>query len=145
MSTPTKTQTAAKIAATEDKRETGPAGLPNTKPVGVKPRLSDEERQKRKAETLANHERLLQARTQQVCQFLKDMGVASLAGRIAEYDDLSTEYVEASLLMVEERVAACRAALQARAVKTTAAPKVDLRAVAAKLQAQKLGTPAVGQ
>lgn len=145
MSTPTKTQTVAKTAAKEDAMQTGPAGLPNTKPVGVKPRLSDEERARRKAALLADHERLLEARTTQVCSLLKDMGVASLAGRITAYDDLSTEYIQASLQEVRARLEACEAALKARSVSATSAPKVDLKALAVKLAAQRAGTSAQGQ
>ncbi len=138
------TQT-AKTAATEDKLPTGPAKLPNTKPVGVKPRLSDEERQKRAAQMVADHERLLQARTQQVCSLLKDMGVASLAGRLTAYDDVSEPFALAAVQEVQDRLNACVAAIKARSASKPAAVKVNLAARAAALAAQTNGTPAVGQ
>lgn len=134
-------QTAA-IAAKEDARQTGAAKVPDTKPAaGTKPRLSDQERAERKVKLLADHERLIQARTQNICHFLTDMGVASLAGRIKDYTDVSPEYVEASLVLIEERVAACRAAAKARSATAPAAAKVDLKAVAARITAQKHGAP----
>ena len=137
MANPTQT---AKIAAKEDAKTTGPAGLPNTKPAGIKPRLAPEVKAQRQAEMVENHVRLLQDRTQQVCQFLVDQGISSLAGRIASYDDVPQPIVDAVLLEIEARVAKCRAALQARSASAPAVAKVDLRALAAKLQAQRDGT-----
>lgn len=135
------TTQAAKIAAQEDKKQTGPAGLPNTKPVGVKPRLSPEEKAKRDAQMLEDHIRLLQARGQQVIDLLKDMGIASLAGRIGSYDDVPVPVVQAVLSEVQTRVDACRAALESRTAKQPATAKLDLKAVLAA----QTGTPAVGQ
>lgn len=144
MSNPTKTTQTAKVAAKEDALPTGAAQIPGTRPVGVKPRLAPEVKAQRQAELLAAHERLLDARTQQVLSLLKDMGVASLAGRITAYTDVSQDYVEACLLAVQDRVEACRAALKARSASAPAVAKTDLRALAAKLAAQRAGTPAVG-
>lgn len=138
------TKTQAIQAASEDRKETGLAGLPNTHKPGIKPRLSDEERQKRAASVLADHERLITARVKTVCGFLKDMGIASLAGRITSYDDVDPLFVEAALQEVEERVAACRAAIQARSSKAPTAAPLDLKARAAALAAKRAAntTPA---
>jgi hypothetical protein len=136
MSTQSKTATAAKIAAREDALPTGPAGLPGTKPVGVKPRLAPEIKAARMADQLANHERLLDARVQNIVHFMSGMGVASLAGRITEYTDVSPEYAEACLVVVRESFAKCEAALKARSALAPAVAKANLQELAAKLKAQ---------
>lgn len=132
------TKQEAALAAKDDKKQTGPAGLPGTKPG--RQSLTPEQRAAVKAKRLADHERLLDSRVQNVNHFLADMGVASLAGRISEYTDVSQEYAEACLVAVEERIAKCRAALKARAIAgTTETPKTDLRALAARIQAERQG------
>lgn len=139
------TNTTAKLAAQEDKKPTGAAGLPNTKPVGVKPRLSDEERAALKVKTLADHERLLQARVREVCQKLDRMGVASMAGRIGSYTDLDESYCLAAVATVQRSLDKCVAALKARSASKPQETPIDLKAEAARIRAQTQGTPGAGQ
>ena len=124
----------AKKAAADDKKETGPASIPVTQPAaGTRPRLSPEVRAARQAENLETRIKNLEYRTQLVCNQLKDMGVSSLAGRIANYDDVPAPIIEAAIAEVEKRVAACKAALAARSAQKPAAQKLNLRAA--------MGTP----
>jgi hypothetical protein len=136
------TATTAKQAAREDRKETGPAKLPDTQPAATKTTRTPEERAAAKAKLLEDHVRLLQARTQGICFSLADQGVASLAGRIGAYDDVPQEIVEACILEVQNRLNACTAALKARTANKPAVAKVDLRATAAKLQAMRQAPPA---
>lgn len=111
-------------AAKEDKRETGPAGLPNTKPApGVRPRLSPEAKAARDAEVAADQARNLDYRASQVCNLLVEMGSASLAKRILAYDTVSVGVAEAAVAAIEKRMVVVRTALEQRKA-SGAAPKV---------------------
>lgn len=143
MSNQSKTQVAAKTAAKEDAKDTGAAGIPNTQPATPgRAKLSDAERAVRATARLADHERLLEQRTDDVHKFMVGLESSSLAQRIRDYDDVDEDYIEACLQRIDADVTLLRAAQKARTTAKPAGEKTaSLKEMAAKLKAQRAGVP----